>query len=131
MVAEPSLRVKLYGTEAPMPEPRVLAAGPLSVELVGGALRYARYGGIEVLRGIDYLLRDASWGTVLPEISGLRVEETGDGFRVGYDARCVVGDEEVVAELEAHEVERVGQRIDLHVDMNRVVLIDPETDRVL
>ncbi len=35
-----------------------------------------------------------------------------------------------VAELDAHDVQRPGEQIDLDVDMNRAILIDPETDRV-
>ncbi len=38
---------------------------------------------------------------------------------------------EVVAELQAHEVERPGERLTLNVDMNRAIVIDPESDRVL
>jgi multiple sugar transport system ATP-binding protein len=38
---------------------------------------------------------------------------------------------EVMAELQAHDVERPGERLQLHVDMNRAVLIDPETELVL
>ena len=38
---------------------------------------------------------------------------------------------EVMAELQAHEVERPGERLTLHVDMNRAIVIDPDTDRVL
>ncbi len=37
----------------------------------------------------------------------------------------------VVAELQAHDVNRPNERLDLGVDMNRAVLIDPATDRVL
>jgi multiple sugar transport system ATP-binding protein len=38
---------------------------------------------------------------------------------------------EVMAELQAHEVERPGERLTLQVDMNRAVVIDPDTERVL
>jgi multiple sugar transport system ATP-binding protein len=38
---------------------------------------------------------------------------------------------EVVAELLAHDVERTGEQLLLHVDMNRAVLIDPQTELVL
>ncbi len=38
---------------------------------------------------------------------------------------------ELMAELQAHDVERPGERLQLHVDMNRAVLIDPETELVL
>jgi multiple sugar transport system ATP-binding protein len=36
-----------------------------------------------------------------------------------------------VAELESHDVQRPGERIDLDLDMNRAVLIDPESNRVI
>jgi hypothetical protein len=34
-------------------------------------------------------------------------------------------------ELQAHDVERPGERLRLHVDMNRAVLIGPRTELVL
>jgi multiple sugar transport system ATP-binding protein len=42
-----------------------------------------------------------------------------------------LGGAEVSAELQAHEVSQPGERIELAIDMNRAVLIDPSTDRVL
>jgi multiple sugar transport system ATP-binding protein len=36
-----------------------------------------------------------------------------------------------VAELESHDVQRPGEQIDLDLDMNRAVLIDPDTNRVI
>jgi len=36
-----------------------------------------------------------------------------------------------VAELESHDVQRPGEHIDLDLDMNRAVLIDPESNRVI
>ena len=38
---------------------------------------------------------------------------------------------DVVAELQAHDVTEINQKIDLSVDMNRAVLIDPATEKVL
>ena len=46
----PSRAFKLCGTEQPDEVGRVLTAGPLSVELNNGNLRYLRVGGVEVLR---------------------------------------------------------------------------------
>jgi multiple sugar transport system ATP-binding protein len=37
----------------------------------------------------------------------------------------------VVAELQAHDVQRQGETIDLTVDLNRAVFVDPTNDRVL
>jgi len=42
-----------------------------------------------------------------------------------------LGGKQAVAELAVHDVERPGERLTLAVDMNRVVLIDPESERVL
>jgi multiple sugar transport system ATP-binding protein len=42
-----------------------------------------------------------------------------------------LGGSEVVAELEAHDVERPGEQLTLHADMNRAIVIDPATERVL
>ena len=46
-------------------------------------------------------------------------------------AQFRIGEVEVTVELPAHIVEHPGTTIDLLVDMTRVVLIDPETDKVL
>ena len=43
----------------------------------------------------------------------------------------LLGGIEVVAELEVHDVERPGDQVTLHFDMNRVVLIDPESEAVI
>jgi len=42
-----------------------------------------------------------------------------------------LGGAEVVAELEAHDVSQPGTRIELAIDMNRVVLIDPPSEAVI
>ncbi|MDH3661719.1 MAG: sn-glycerol-3-phosphate ABC transporter ATP-binding protein UgpC [Alphaproteobacteria bacterium] len=42
-----------------------------------------------------------------------------------------LGGVEVTAELQAHDAERPGEKLELHVDMNRVVVIDPASERVL
>ena len=42
-----------------------------------------------------------------------------------------VGGVPVTAELDAHDVHVQGEKIDLAVDLNRVILIDPATNAVL
>ena len=42
-----------------------------------------------------------------------------------------LGGAEVVAELQAHDVSQPGTRIELAIDMNRAVLIDPSTEAVI
>ncbi len=43
----------------------------------------------------------------------------------------LLGGTEVVAELEVHDVDQPGERLTLAVDMNRIVIIDPDSDRVI
>ena len=87
-MALPSRNVCLYGTEEEPAAARSLTAGPVTVEFENGALRHIKYGGIEVLRGIAFLVRNVNWGTYSPRISDLQVEERGGGFRVTYLAGC-------------------------------------------
>ncbi len=42
-----------------------------------------------------------------------------------------LGGIEVVAELQAHDVSQPGERIELAIDMNRAVVIDPATEKVV
>jgi D-apionolactonase len=80
--------VRLCGTTQPDVLGRVLTAGPLSVELDGGQLRYLTVSGVEVLRAVSFLVRDENWGTYVPVISGLGVDQRSDGFSVKYHAVC-------------------------------------------
>jgi hypothetical protein len=43
------LSIKLFGADEPVPEARLLTAGPVTVELDGGNLRYIRYQGHEAV----------------------------------------------------------------------------------
>jgi hypothetical protein len=88
MGAEISPAIKLCGTEEPDTSSRVLRAGPLSVELENGNLRYVRFAGAEVLRGIAYLVRDENWGTLTASIADLAVSEHPDAFTVFYRGVC-------------------------------------------
>ncbi|HTT37736.1 MAG TPA: ATP-binding cassette domain-containing protein [Burkholderiales bacterium] len=42
-----------------------------------------------------------------------------------------LGGAQVIAELQAHDVSQPGERVDLAIDMNRVVLIDPASEMVI
>jgi D-apionolactonase len=86
--ARASRAIKLCGTEQPDGIVRVLRAGPLSVELDNGNLRYLRVGGVEVLRGLAFLVRDENWGTCVPALTDVVVEQREDSFSVSYRAVC-------------------------------------------
>ena len=92
---KPSRAIKLFGTEVPDGKRRMLAAGPLTAVLDNGGLRYIRYRGVEVLRGIAYLVRDKNWGTYAPAIEGLKVRQGKDGFTVSYGATCRDADQAI------------------------------------
>jgi hypothetical protein len=78
----------LYGTAEPGPEERLLRAGPLSAIYSAGALRSISLQGVEVIRGLYFLIRDRNWATPVPEIRDLAIEEGEDGFRVTFAAHC-------------------------------------------
>ena len=42
-----------------------------------------------------------------------------------------LGDADVVAELQAHDVTQIHQQVELALDMNRAILIDPGTEKVI
>src|SRR6187401_3147669 len=83
-----SRAIALCGTEQVDPPSRVLRAGPLSVELQNGALRYVRLGGSEMIRAIAFLVRDENWGTFTPKLENLAIDEQPDAFSVTYRATC-------------------------------------------
>ena len=87
-MSEFQLAVKLFGTAEASAPPRSLRAGRLSALLDAGNLRDIRFDGVEVIRGVSFLLRDVEWGTASIEISGLKIEESADRFTVAYRATC-------------------------------------------
>jgi len=78
----------LYGTALPDAAARHFAVGPLSFELIGSNLRAIRFKGAEVVRGIQYLVRDRDWGTLVPDMSDLRAEERDGELAIALDAQC-------------------------------------------
>jgi hypothetical protein len=95
---KPSRAIILCGTEQPDVAGQTLTAGPLSVELDSGQLRYLKVDGVEVLRAIAFLVRDENWGTYVPNLSDLKVEQRADGFSVSYRAVCSRGSQEIAFE---------------------------------
>lgn len=92
---KPSRAIKLFGTEAPEGKRRELTAGPISAVFDSGALRYIRYYGEEILRGISYIARDKDWGTYAPAIEDLKVRQNKNGFAITYQAICKDQDQSI------------------------------------
>ena len=84
----------LYGVAGAPKAPIELMAGPWSAlfEPDLGFLRFIKFNGAEVLRGIYVAVRDKSWGTVAPKVSNLVMEKTSDRFMVTFDVLCAEGD---------------------------------------
>jgi hypothetical protein len=76
--------VLYYGRDAPLPEQIALRAGALSLIYEAGDLRYIRLGQREILRRVYVALRDRNWGTVLPVLSNVQIEQTDDSFQMSY-----------------------------------------------
>ncbi|WP_421594579.1 hypothetical protein [Shinella sp. M27] len=76
----------LTGTTVEEPAKRLLKAGALEATFDSGALRWIRWNGVEILRGISFLVRTPSWGTPAPVVSNLLIDEQELGFDVRYDA---------------------------------------------
>jgi D-apionolactonase len=91
----PSRSIKLCGTEQVDVVGQTLRAGPLTVELDNGNLRYLKVAGVEVLRSLSFLVRDENWGTYIPTLTDVKVEQRADGFWVSYRATCRRGDMEI------------------------------------
>jgi hypothetical protein len=91
----PDHAVALFGTTQTVPELIELQAGPVSATLENGALRWIRLGDVEVIRGVAFLVRDRNWGTPMPQISDLSIDQTERGFRVTFKALCRTDDGEL------------------------------------
>jgi len=86
-VAALSAEQLLRGDAPSEGEPRVLHAGPLTVELHVIELAYLRLGGCDLLQRIYGSVRDENWDTVLPTVAAVEIDERGDSFTVAFSAR--------------------------------------------
>ena len=92
-MSSPSPFISCSGNGQPVP-PEIaqrLQAGPLSVELIEGELRYFHAGADEAVRRIYAAVRDSSWNTVAARRTGLRVEQSEAGFEVSWQSEHVDG----------------------------------------
>ncbi|MES2289202.1 MAG: hypothetical protein V4530_05640 [Pseudomonadota bacterium] len=88
-MTDPETLRMLYGTTIQPAEARRFSVGRLSFEMLGGDLRTIHFDGVEVVRGIQYLVRDRDWGTLSPEIRDLHVEDAGGASTIVYAADCM------------------------------------------
>ena len=93
------VRVIWYGRDEPLPERRLVRAGPLTAIVENGDLRYVKLGDEEIVRRIYAAVRDPNWGTVPPRFTTYEVESDDLAFVVRYTAEYVGGAIDFVAEV--------------------------------
>ena len=84
----PDQLMALYGTSEPPIKLMEFKAGQLSILMEGGNIRYVRFDGVEVLRGISFLVRDTRWGTYDAVLSDIRKTQAEGYFEFAYTAIC-------------------------------------------
>ena len=83
------VHVKRYGSESLLPVQRVVHAGPLTVVLEEGDLRFIRLGTREVLRRVYVAVRGPNWETIAPAYTNVRLDSTRETFSLSFDAAHV------------------------------------------
>lgn len=111
--------VILTGTAIEEPAKRVLKTGALEATLDAGALRWIRWNGVEVIRGIGFLLRTPGWGTPSPVIGNLQVDEDARSFHIGYEACFGGAGNGVLAKIDftAHAEGHIEATADIRADV--------------
>ena len=89
----------LFGSAETPPPYRLFSAGPLSFGFEDGAVRHVRWHGIEVIRGIAYLLRDGNWASPALTLGDMDAGSDGDSVQIEFPASVRDGD--VVFDLTA------------------------------
>jgi hypothetical protein len=74
-----------------------LRAGRLLMIYENGNLRHIKIGQTEVIRMIYSALRDRDWLTIIPVISGEKIDKKPESFTISYSARYLSGDIDFIA----------------------------------
>lgn len=80
-VSPPDRQIFDTGTIEPNPSARTLHAGDVSAVIDAGALRRLTFGPVELVRQIDFPVRDQNWATLPPLVKSETLDELPDGFR--------------------------------------------------
>jgi hypothetical protein len=79
-------RIALLGADLAPTALQAVEAGLWRFAYGAGALRHIHAGGAEVLRAVEFVVRDADWGAPAPGLSGETLEQTADGLRMTWNA---------------------------------------------
>jgi D-apionolactonase len=81
-----------YGVDAPLPERRLLRAGPLSAILERGDLRHVKLGDETIVLRLYGAIRDRNWDTIEPVFTSFDAEADGEAFSIRFTAENVSAD---------------------------------------
>ncbi|WP_108663305.1 hypothetical protein [Acuticoccus kandeliae] len=81
-----------FGTSARAETPRLVETEGIAFAIDRGAIRWIRAGDTEIVRAIDYPVRDADWGT--PPTHTVREDFREDGDGAVYERDFTVGDDD-------------------------------------
>lgn len=84
-------RELLYGGTPPGAR-HALRAGPLTMTLEAGSLRYLTCGGVELLRGLYAAVRNHNWETISPTFSDFQLTTTPNSFEATFAATFQAGE---------------------------------------
>ncbi len=85
-------QILLHGSAERKADPVLLRAGTLTLQYESGFVRYLKVGNTEVLRMINYNIRDHNWVTIPMTITDEKIEQSSYGFHIAYQSECNLGD---------------------------------------
>jgi hypothetical protein len=114
-----------YGKNESLPEVKTLSAGSLKLTFEDGGLRKIKVGNVEVLRMIYMAVRDYNWGTILPDLRNLDIQESQDAFRIGFENIYKTGDIDF-----SFQVSIIGKDNQINFEIEGEALSEFRTNRV-
>ena len=85
-------QILLHGSTERKADPVVLRAGSLTLSYEAGFLRYLKVGETEILRMINFYIRDHNWVTIPMTIVDEQIQQNAYSFRINYRSECSLGD---------------------------------------
>jgi len=98
--AEPEMAVRLFGeARGAAADQREVSVGSLSFTVEGLALRWIRFAGAEVLRGIAFVVRDRDWDTYQSVVTVEESKQDAAGILIRLSAQILAGETTLLCRL--------------------------------
>jgi len=79
--------VRLFGSTQAREIRDLISVGPLTMRFRNGALRRAEMAEVEIVRGLQFVVRDRYWRTIEPRLADYRKEATAGGVEAVWSLR--------------------------------------------